>query len=53
MHFLLRVRRIHLHSNLMKCLKHGFNHSIKVTVTASKLMIANFFPEQAALLHPY
>lgn len=42
-----------LHSNLMRCLKCGFNRSIKVTVTAFELVSANIFPEQTALLHPY
>lgn len=51
--FLLRVIRVHLGSNLMGCLKRGSNHSIEVAVSAFKLVIANFFPERAALLHPY
>lgn len=41
-----------LHCNLMRCLKCGFNHSIKVTVIAFKLVSANIFPEQTALPHP-
>lgn len=41
------------HSNLMRCLKRGFNHGIKVMVTALELGSANTFPEQTALLHPY
>lgn len=53
MYFLLRVIRVHLRSNLMGCLKRGSNHSIEVTVSAFKLVTANFFPEWAALLHPY
>lgn len=53
MYFLLRVIRVHLRSNLMACLKRGSNHSIEVTVSAFKLVTANFFPEWAALMHPY
>lgn len=53
MYFLLRVIRVHLRSNLMGCLKRGSNHSIEVTVSAFKLVTANFFPEWAALMHPY
>lgn len=52
-YFLLRVIRIHLRSNLMGCLKRGSNHSIEVVVSAFKQVIANFFPERAALQHPY
>lgn len=42
-----------LHSDLMRCLKCGFNHGIKVTVTAFQLQSANISAEQTALLHPY